>query len=872
MIRIDHKNTLLHNLTFNIEENLSDSLLVRVNIYDYHRGFPGENLLRDNIYHTVSKKKGEETIDLKGYNITVDSNIIVSLELIEVYGDAIYFAISASPYKGDSYTKKISQDRWRHYPGFRLGFNLISSYTNEKKQNESIARSVPNDVHIYWDTSFSMKDRDIDEETKLLRKYLRKCNNLTIKVSKFNTDIYETKVFNIENGNSNDLVDYLEESYYHGIASFEEILQKNEFRADAVLLFSNGISQTSTLSPNVESQIFTINSKELANHEKLNNIARYNDGAYLDLTSLKAKEAINYLISDVENRKEYSSSTEDTKENVYGIIYNDEGPVQGAYVILNDSFYIVETDEKGAYSIKANPGDKLTVDAIGMKQKDTIVSSFKKLHIPLKLNAEKLTEVELKTKTNTKDRAEELVDTPYGKSMRGSVGYSLANKITSEDIKPTDIDLMQILMKMPRVFIVNIGYVPPQEPVYGLKRTMFAGINGGLPVVIIDGLIYDQQRGQIVPRISADRIESVTIISSTFGLNRYGSIAAFGAIDVKLKGSYDITNTTNQKKKKEVFDATVKGNDYEEEIITLEDVSQSATPLSYIARLEKASSFSEAKKEYVSLLKIQDSRTVSFYVNVGDYFKKWDKDFAATIYSTVIELAPNNLKVLKTAGYKLEEIGNKEKALALYEYIVNTFPSKTQSYLDVARAYINVKDYKTAGSLYTQMYFNTIPNVDFTDASATIINNLRYLVANHKSQIDFKDLPPEILALNFKKDYRLVFEWNDPLAEFKIQFVNPDKKYFTFSHTEFEDTKLFTSEIERGLHSTEFDIDDDKPGNWLVNIESFEIKDEKNPVYLKYTLYKDFGLSSQTETTRVVNMSALNKKVTLDRIMNNFQN
>ncbi|GEQ84766.1 hypothetical protein ULMS_02740 [Patiriisocius marinistellae] len=870
-IDIKHDNTLLHDLTFNIVENLSDSLLIRVNVYDYHRGFPGKNLLSQNIFHTVSNKKGIETIPLKKYKIKADNDIIVSLELVEVYGDVIYFAVSSSSYNGTSYTKKISQDRWLRQKETKLAFSLIASYTQQNPQQITTIRELPKKAEIFWDTSFSMRNRDFDEESKLLRKYLRKCNNIDIKVSKFNTSIYETKEFKIRNGNSNEVLNYLEESTYFGASSFSAVLKQNNFNASLGLLFSDGISQLSNIESKGFLEIFTVNSKKIAAHEILQSVANYNNGTYLDLTKYDVKTALEFLLENTENIEDYQNSTNDTRANVYGIVYNEEGPVQGAYIVLNDSFEIVETDKKGAYSINAEAGDKLTIDAIGMKTKDTVVSALKKLNISLALNAEKLAEVELKAKTNAKDRAEELVDTPFGKRMRGSVGYSLANRITSEEILGTDIDLMKILMKMPGVSVINLKNVPPQEPIYGFTRTMNGGINGGLPALIIDGLAYDQQRGQLAPRISAEKIESVTLLKSIAATTRYGSLGAFGLIVVKLKNSFNIEDTASDNFANKTPDITVKGNVYKEQLPMLEQVNQNIAKPTYITTLKDAGSFTDAKSKYALLLNTQDSKTISFYVNTGDYFKKWDKKYASTIYSTILELAPKNLKALKTAAYKLEEIGNHEKALEVYQYIVDSFPSKVQSYLDVARAYTNTKNYKEAGSLYTQMYFNTIPNVDFTNTAPTVINELRYLVANHKSQIDYKELPPEMLELTFKKDYRIVFEWNDPLAEFKIQFVNPENKYFTFSHTEFEDTELITSEIENGLHSKEFIIDDEVSGDWLINTHSFEREDIKNPVYLKMTTYEDFGLASQQTKIQVVNLGEISEKITLKKLITHLK-
>ena len=93
----------------------------------------------------------------------------------------------------------------------------------------------------------------------------------------------------------------------------------------------------------------------------------------------------------------------------------------------------------------------------------------------------------------------------------------------------------------------------------------------------------------------------------------------------------------------------------------------------------------------------------------------------------------------------------------------------------------------------------------------------------------------------------IVFDWNDPNAEFELQFVNPNKKYFKWAHTKFESMDRMMDEIKNGYHTEEFIIDDAEPGEWLFNIEGLAKEDALNPTYLKYTVYKNYGLPEETK-------------------------
>jgi hypothetical protein len=75
-------------------------------------------------------------------------------------------------------------------------------------------------------------------------------------------------------------------------------------------------------------------------------------------------------------------------------------------------------------------------------------------------------------------------------------------------------------------------------------------------------------------------------------------------------------------------------------------------------------------------------------------------------------------------------------------------------------------------------------------------------------------------------------------------------------------------EITKGYHSEEYIIDQAKEkGTWLINLQSLNNTKTLNPTYLKYTVYRHYGLPNQTQTTKLINLNQLTEKVTLDEIV-----
>jgi monoamine oxidase len=157
--------------------------------------------------------------------------------------------------------------------------------------------------------------------------------------------------------------------------------------------------------------------------------------------------------------------------------------------------------------------------------------------------------------------------------------------------------------------------------------------------------------------------------------------------------------------------------------------------------------------------------------------------------------------------------------------------------------------------------------VDFTGLQQPIIDELMHLLAFHRSKVNFKDLPTNLLTAKFKQDLRIVFEWNDPNAEFELQFVNPQKKFFKWSHTKFNNRERMLDEIKKGYTTEAYIIDDAEAGEWIINIEALNEKPDINPNYLKYTIYKNYGLPNETKTIKILQLENIKQKVTLDKII-----
>nr|WP_273569110.1 carboxypeptidase-like regulatory domain-containing protein [Maribacter sp. Hal144] len=149
-IRVNRRPRQLNEFYFHVLKNVSDSLLLRVNVYRGDTPYPEVKLSKRNIIFTLKKKQGKVTFDLTPYEIYVDDDFTIGLELLEVYGKSIGLTLSASDDPGTSYRRYASQDEWKRFRNDAMTFELN---TTIYEKDDAIA-GTEDDVRITQNQDF----------------------------------------------------------------------------------------------------------------------------------------------------------------------------------------------------------------------------------------------------------------------------------------------------------------------------------------------------------------------------------------------------------------------------------------------------------------------------------------------------------------------------------------------------------------------------------------------------------------------------------------------------------------------------------------------------------------------------------------------
>ncbi|MEM9362588.1 MAG: carboxypeptidase-like regulatory domain-containing protein [Bacteroidota bacterium] len=128
-IRVKKGFRKLNSLGFEIASNKMDSVLLRINFYDVasERNISKTNLNKSgkNILFKLKNDDTNPQIDLTPYSVSVENDFIVSLELVEVYGNyPLALAIPAIHNDTGSFSRYASQDKWERISDLGMAYYL----------------------------------------------------------------------------------------------------------------------------------------------------------------------------------------------------------------------------------------------------------------------------------------------------------------------------------------------------------------------------------------------------------------------------------------------------------------------------------------------------------------------------------------------------------------------------------------------------------------------------------------------------------------------------------------------------------------------------------------------------------------------------
>lgn len=448
------------------------------------------------------------------------------------------------------------------------------------------------------------------------------------------------------------------------------------------------------------------------------------------------------------------------------------------------------------------------------------------------------------------------------------IGYSVS-KITEKEITPIMTDVKQAVVgQFSNLKIPNTAQKGDLSEFVGRHQRMtITGDTSGL--IVIDGIPQAKSdnsirapgngapagaRVGITSHIDPATIESITYLRGLAATNRYGSLGKGGVVEITTKIFAGTYNKNKKIKKALGTTPTYTGN-----VLVMSDFPNKE----YIKELRAKTDINDPLNTYLSYRNIYGDDP-EFFLNVARYFEGWNKpEITARILSNVTEVANNDLATLKALLYLYEVTQNYKQQTALAEHILDLNEKNAQAYLDLARSYRLSGRTQDALEMYHKILSPTgMREVNFTGIKESASKEYKEFIASSGKTISSPKIITDYKAKPEKVARRIVVEYNDPEALFDLKIINPQNRFFTWSHTTTAEAARLEKEKQQGYNQEEFFLMDTDKGEWRFNCINYGIENENGleSTFLKITIFKNWGSPNQSREVKIVQLSEVNKE------------
>ncbi|MDA8569025.1 hypothetical protein N9K80_02710 [Flavobacteriaceae bacterium] len=482
------------------------------------------------------------------------------------------------------------------------------------------------------------------------------------------------------------------------------------------------------------------------------------------------------------------------QRNLKGKILFYNAPLEGVRIKLNNEEMAERSNQEGDFSIEVKEGDFIYFNSLGMQELSLRIDDVTaKLTLEMRPEVTALDEVVI-SRENRQKKPFSILDKP------------IAFKTSFATINPETAGFSTMYIKGEDL---NKNYSNIFEAIR-FRTRIRNGATFGLTTGVlwdIDGFIYNDQT--VVESIDISSVEDILVLRSLAATALYGSQASGGVIAIRTKNQLLKQKQDIVAKEKLLFNTNIEK--------------------SFFAPYEKRNFYFNGM------------------ANEGIYASKetlLSKDYLQNFITTY----RHNPDLLKKLAFYLDAEKRTDLSIALYREILMQRPSYAQSFRDLAQAFL--RNAQTQKSWETYMkYILRGKKMDQLDGIEGIVyDEIWNLERNYPISREnmalirlsdrYKETPPQPI--------RFVVEWGNPLDQFSLTFLNPDKQIFNYEHQLPKQQKAILKEQLNGYSATSFFLDHSLKGSWSLLGKAHSKAD--TPVSLKITQYEDWGTKNQKET------------------------
>ena len=712
-------------------------------------------------------------------------------------------------------------------------------YGNIALEKQSLReKDKPKRIGILWDTSSSSQKRDFAKEFALLDAYFKEIKEVKVALTTFHIRSSAAIPFKVENGNWQELRQYLEKLVYDGATDPQAMLFPQE--SDEYFLFSDGIFNFrdknfdfTRLIGQLHAPVNVVCSQLVANLDKLQYLAGATGGSFINLNTQEVSEAVKALQYQAFQILDYKVK----KGNVVNIY-----PQKGTLVGENFTFSAYLNSEEATLVVSLGYPNKVIVEKELTFSKNTAASD-EEFALLRRVWAEK--KIAQLRREGAESKAIDATGRRYGIVTEGNslivletaqdyVRYQITppkeleqeyNKLSAE-IETEKITEKEALENVLALSKEQTSWWQTSYPIKARKKGRRIGTSPS-PAIMAE---YNNA-AEVLRDVSHDDAKMADM-----GTAGYDIIADNSAQPMEMELAEPVAKTLGY----EPPQATIVLNAYDPDTPYLK-VMEYADPDKVIETYHKL------KKEY--------GQTPSFYVDVADYFfKKGDLAQAVLVVSNLAELNLEDAQLLRVLGYKLSSYKAYKDAIEVFRKVVAIREEEPQSYRDLGLALAEDKQYQEA----VETLYKVVKNAwdeRFGDVQLITMNDINSLIARHKGiKTNFID---KRLLKSEPVDIRVVLSWDTDNCDMDLWVTDPTDEECLFSNPLTYLGGKISKDVTQGYGPEEFMIKKAPKGTYKIAVDYYGTHSQKQlmPVNLRITFYTHFGTDKEQKQETTVRLS-----------------
>jgi tetratricopeptide (TPR) repeat protein len=688
-------------------------------------------------------------------------------------------------------------------------------FINIEPDLKNKTKELPKTVALFWDVSASAAGKEIDKELAVLNSYFKKIGDLKIELVVFSNEVHEKEIFELRDGNSTLLFYKIKNLAYDGGTQLGA-LNLNDYTCDEVIISSDGISNFGK-EEIILSQVpvIVLNSCLSAEHAYLKYITQRTAGVYLNLNTLTIDQALMLLISQtyVFISAEYADDEiTETYPSISSVVQKDfsiSGKLKShkAQIVLNfgfgnkihDSKTIILDKEKyfsESGMVKRMWGQKkiAELDMLFEKNEEEITTLGKELSI-----------VTRNTSLIVLDRLEDYLQhriTPPEELQKEYFAQLTKMKEQKEQTEKEHIEKV-IEMFQKRLAWWNTEF-PMDDPVITKDKITEADLDES-----------PRARRQAARHQMEEEVSGTGILGVLSAAGE-GS-EEFENLDDVLSGIGGLQSVSPSTRRGGRADQNDIGGDQaiSEGTITLTKWDP-ATPylkaMKGVADEQLYTSYLEHKNDY--------GNSSAFFLDMSDFFLDKNKpELSLRILSNIAEMELENHQLLRILGHRLNQIGQHELSLFIFEEVLEIREEEPQSYRDLGLTYAaNGRFQESIDMLYTvvkKSWDNRFPEIELI-----VLNELNSIVASSKKVLDLSNIDNRLLK-NLPVDIRVVLNWDADNTDMDLWITDPNNEKCIYDNP---DTYLgghLSRDFTGGYGPEEFILKKAKSGKYTVQVDYY---------------------------------------------------